>query len=110
MIKVTSFGFKHGRPKDADVIFDCRDLPNPHHVPVLKSLTGKDERVKAFVVGHPESGKLLDAAVDAVQDGNTKIYFGCIGGRHRSVALAEAAGAILERKGFEVEVAHRELA
>lgn len=109
MIEIMSFGFKYGRPQGGHMVFDCRDLPNPHNVPALKALTGKDEKVKLMVCAHPESGTILDRAVMAAGNGIEKIAFGCIGGRHRSVAMAELLADILKRVNYEVRVVHREL-
>jgi UPF0042 nucleotide-binding protein len=115
-----SFGFKHGPPRDADLTFDVRFLPNPHYVPELRPLTGHDPRVVAYVgregkldalYGHLEA--LLDFLLpEYVAEGKAHltVAIGCTGGRHRSVAIAEhLAERFREREGLIVEVAHRDI-
>ena len=116
---VTSFGYKHGLPLDTDLVIDCRFLPNPHWVDDLRPLTGLDEPVRDYVLGQPLTAEFL-AQVDSllamllpayVAEGKSylTIAFGCTGGRHRSVAIAEAVTRSLREKGFDLRVAHRDV-
>jgi UPF0042 nucleotide-binding protein len=117
-VRVVSFGFKYGLPVDADLVFDLRFLPNPHHVPDLKPLTGRDPPVADYVLSAPESISYLRDLERTLADwlpryeAEGKAYLtiavGCTGGRHRSVAIAEALGTHL-RASREVTVAHRDV-
>lgn len=102
-----SFSFRNGVP-DGYVVYDCRSLPNPHNVPHLKPLTGKDKQVQDFLLAHREATDMLLDALRDVNRGN-RVAFGCVGGRHRSVAMAIALQrwAALLRK--PLDVVHREL-
>jgi RNase adapter protein RapZ len=116
---VMSFGYKHGIPADADLVIDCRFLPNPHWIEDLRPQTGLDEPVRAYVMGQAVSGafierleRLLGLLMPSyVREGKSylTIAFGCTGGRHRSVAIAEEVGAFLDRLGYEPVVAHRDV-
>ncbi len=116
---ITSFGFKHGLPLDTDLVLDCRFLPNPHWVDELRDLTGLDEAVRAYVLGQPGTGEFLDAlgtllelllpAYVAEGKSYLTIAFGCTGGHHRSVAIAEEVAARLRRHGFQPKVSHRDI-
>jgi UPF0042 nucleotide-binding protein len=118
-VSVVSFGFKFGAPRDADVQFDVRFLPNPHWVPELRPLPGTDERVRDYVEGQPGYVPFLDrvtALLDATVPGYVaegKSYLtvsvGCTGGHHRSVVVAEALGAYFRARGLPVIVVHRDL-
>lgn len=119
-VKVVSFGFKHGTPRDADMVMDVRFLPNPHWVEDLRAHTGMDDPVRDYVFAQPETGPfvtafegLLDVVVPGyVGEGKRylTIAIGCTGGRHRSVALAEHVAAHLRDTIDEpVVVAHRDL-
>jgi UPF0042 nucleotide-binding protein len=118
--KIVSFGYKHGLPIDVDIVFDCRFLPNPHWVEELRPLTGVDASVREYVLGQPLTAaflermeRMLALVMPAyVQEGKSylTIAFGCTGGQHRSVAIAEEIGALLERSGHEPTVQHRDLA
>ncbi len=118
-VSVVSFGYKHGLPLDVDVVLDCRFLPNPNWVDELRPLTGKDDAVRDYVLGFPQTGafldqleRLLDLLLPAyVEEGKAylSLALGCTGGRHRSVAIAEQVAAALRRKGFEPRVQHRDL-
>lgn len=117
---VSSFGYKHGLPMDVDIVLDCRFLPNPHWVEDLRPLTGLDEAVRRYVLDQPETRsflknleRLLARLLPAyVKEGKSylTIAFGCTGGRHRSVAIAEEIGAFLEKRGFAPSVTHRDIA
>ncbi len=117
---VQSFGFKHGPPRDADLVFDVRFLPNPHYVPELRPFTGLDPRVVDYVA---RGGKLdefyghlvpmLEFLVPEYEEegkAHLSIAIGCTGGRHRSVAIAEHVAAhFREREDVVVEVEHRDV-
>ena len=117
-VDVTSFGFKRGTPRVVDLLFDARFLPNPHWVPELRELTGLDDPVRAYVFAQPDAEPflqhvtgLLDFLVpryEAEGKSYLTIGIGCTGGRHRSVALAEAIGAHLAGRDVEVTVHHRD--
>jgi len=114
-----SFGFKHGIPIDADLVFDIRFLPNPHFVPELRPLDGRDARVSEFIFKHEESRELLrrlqhllDFLLPAYQrEGKAylTIAVGCTGGRHRSVSMVEELRRSLEERGFPPAVVHRDI-
>ena len=116
---VVSFGYKHGLPLDVDLVFDCRFLPNPHWVDELRPLSGLDEPVRRFVLGQPETGPFLERVEELlvplvpafVREGKSylTVALGCTGGRHRSVALAEALAQVLERRGISTAVFHRDI-
>ena len=116
---LVSFGFKHGVPFDADLVFDVRSLPNPHFVESLRPLDGRHERVRSFVLDHPESKEMLRRLEDFLKfvlpcyEREGKAYLtvaiGCTGGRHRSVTLAEELGRFLSGLGYAPTVVHRDL-
>jgi RNase adapter protein RapZ len=117
---IVSFGFKHGVPLDADLVFDARFLPNPHFVPRLKPLTGRDRAVVRFMDRHPVTVEFVAKLSDLlrflvphyVSEGKSylTIAVGCTGGRHRSVMLAERLRAVVgQLKGVKVRVRHRDL-
>jgi RNase adapter protein RapZ len=118
-LTVSSFGYKHGLPLDTDVVLDCRFLPNPHWVDELRPLTGLDEPVRDYVLSQDMTGRfleqiesLLDLLLPAFEaEGKTylTVAFGCTGGRHRSVALAEAVADALRRRNYEPRVTHRDV-
>jgi UPF0042 nucleotide-binding protein len=116
---VMSFGYKHGLPLDVDIVLDCRFLPNPHWVEDLRPLTGLDEPVRRYVLDQRETKgflksleRLLDQLLPAyVQEGKSylTVAFGCTGGRHRSVAIAEEVAKHLQTRGFAPSVTHRDI-
>lgn len=117
---VTSFGYKHGIPLDVDMVIDCRFLPNPHWVEELRPQTGMDPDVSAYVLEQPVTGAFL-ARLERllalilpfyVQEGKSyfTIAFGCTGGRHRSVAIAEKMATVLDHLGHAPAVLHRDVA
>jgi UPF0042 nucleotide-binding protein len=118
-VSVVSFGFKYGLPVDADMVADCRFLPNPHWVPELAPLTGQYPQVRDYVLGQPGAAEFLDAFTRAVQIAlagyqNSGRHFvliavGCTGGKHRSVAMAEQMAQRLSVKWPGVQVMHRDL-
>ena len=116
---LVSFGFKHGVPFDADLVFDVRFLPNPHFVDALRALDGRDERVRTFVLNHPESKELLRRLEDFLRfvlpcyEREGKAYLtvavGCTGGHHRSVTIAEELKRFLSGIGYAPTIVHRDL-
>lgn len=119
-VSVFSFGFKHGMPVEADLMIDVRFLPNPFYDPVMRTLTGKDQLVADFVLENPATERFMDAwqqLLDVAMPGyvaegksHLAIAVGCTGGQHRSVAIAEATAAYLEKSGYHVSISHRDLA
>ncbi len=118
-LTLMSFGFKHGLPMDVDMVLDCRFLPNPHWEESLRPLSGKDPEIQEYVIDRPASQKFLEH-LDAMlidllpayeEEGKTylTIAFGCTGGRHRSVAVAEGMGRILKDRGWRPRVTHRDI-
>ena len=120
-LKITcvSFGFKYGIPVDADFVADMRFLPNPHWVPELKPLTGRDEEVAAYVKDRPAAKTFLEQylpVIETVAEGYLRegkrfmtIAIGCTGGKHRSVAMTEEIAARLRDLGFDASATHRDL-
>ncbi len=116
---VMSFGFKYGIPVDADLVADARFLPNPYWDETLRPLTGQDPRVSADVLGRPGATDFLDSyqrLVQIVSEGYLRegkryvtVAVGCTGGKHRSVAIAEALTARLADDGMDVSCIHRDL-
>lgn len=113
-----SFGFKHGIPLDADLVFDVRCLPNPHYVPDLRPLTGKDDPVKAYIEASPNAMAMLADIRAFVENwlpcfirdhrAYLTVAIGCTGGQHRSVYFVESLGAAF-RDREQVLIRHREL-
>jgi UPF0042 nucleotide-binding protein len=119
VVTLTSFGFKQGPPADADLVFDVRCLPNPHFVPELKPLTGRDKPVVAFMRRHAATGAFLKrltafltfALPQYLKEGKSylTVAIGCTGGQHRSVMIAEAlAKALAAVPGIRLRVHHRD--
>jgi UPF0042 nucleotide-binding protein len=118
-ITLLSFGYKHGVPLESDLLFDTRFLPNPFFVEGLRSRTGRDPEVVAFLEAAPEYAgfrqKLLDLLAflipQYIREGKSylTVSIGCTGGRHRSVGLAEAIASDLRARGYAVTTAHRDL-
>ncbi|MDO5538139.1 MAG: RNase adapter RapZ [Desulfovibrionaceae bacterium] len=116
---VLSFGFKHGVPKDADYIFDLRFLPNPYFVSELRAKSGLEQDVADYVFATPKAREFLTKLTDLLffilplmeTEGRYRLTmgFGCTGGHHRSVAVAEAIGRALQQAGFPVTIEHRHL-
>ncbi len=119
LVTVTSFGFKHGLPVDADLVFDVRFLANPHYVPELKDLSGREAQVAAYVHADPLTGAFQQKMTDLVQfalpqyqrEGKAylNIAIGCTGGQHRSVVLAEDLAALLRSDSYRVSLRHRDI-
>ncbi len=118
IIRVLSFGFKHGLPLDADLIFDVRFLPNPHYVPELRHFPGTEGPVKAYVLKWPEAQQFLHHLGDMlefliplyIREGKTHLVIGigCTGGMHRSVVIAERVRDMLQAK-HRVYHQHRDI-
>jgi UPF0042 nucleotide-binding protein len=118
-VSLMSFGFKHGAPYDADLVFDVRFLPNPHFVDRLKRLDGRDAAVEEFVMSFEESRTLLAKIEDLLRfllplyrrEGKAylTVALGCTGGRHRSVTLVELLRRSLEGAGAAPVVRHRDI-
>lgn len=119
MINVMSFGFKHGIPLDADLVFDVRFLPNPFYIDELKEKTGNDAPVRDYVMSFPEAEEFLKKLTDMirflipnyVKEGKYRlvIAIGCTGGRHRSVTLANALYHALKDHGnYGLSIHHRD--
>ncbi len=116
---VMSFGYKHGVPRDADLVFDCRFLPNPHWVAELRPKTGLDDPVRDYVLGKQATADfiehlmpLLDTLLPSyVAEGKAylTLAMGCTGGRHRSVALAEEVSRLLRARDHEIRTRHRDI-
>jgi UPF0042 nucleotide-binding protein len=120
LVTVVSFGYKFGVPLDADVVFDVRFLPSPHYVGELRSLSGKDQAVRKFVLASDGTQEFLARVRDYLdfalpryaQEGKAylTIALGCTGGRHRSVTLATEVARHLAARGYRAQVEHRDLA
>jgi UPF0042 nucleotide-binding protein len=118
-IMVISFGFKFGIPLDADLVIDVRFLPNPHYEPDLRPLTGNDKEVRDFVFSSQVTTEFMDKYADLlefllpyyIKEGKTTLMvaIGCTGGKHRSVALANRLGDLLNEQELRVTVRHRDL-
>lgn len=118
-VEVISFGYKHGLPMDADLVFDVRFLPNPHYIDTLRPKTGLDQDVRDFVFSYRETkdyvGKLEELLAFSLplhmEEGKTNltIAVGCTGGRHRSVAIARELYDFISRLGFSTAISHRDL-
>ena len=119
MVYVTSFGFRHGVPQDADLLFDVRFLPNPNYIPEFKPLRGLDEKVAAHMRSFPQTGEFIDRIADLliyllphyIKEGKSylTIAFGCTGGHHRSVMIAHEIHRRLTAAGYRVKETHRDV-
>jgi UPF0042 nucleotide-binding protein len=116
---VLSFGFKYGLPLDADLVIDARFLPNPHWVPELRAMTGRDAEVRDYVLGQQDASAFLDRYTDVLRlllpgyrrEGKRYLTLavGCTGGKHRSVAIAEEFARRLSAEGVPATARHRDL-
>lgn len=119
-VSVVSFGFKHGLPMEADLVFDVRFLPNPHYIPELRPKTGLDPDVRDFVFSYQQTKdfvakleELLAICLPSyVDEGKTSLVVavGCTGGKHRSVAVARELGDYIAKRGYVTDVSHRDMA
>jgi UPF0042 nucleotide-binding protein len=118
-VQVLSFGHKYGSPRDVDLMFDVRHLPNPHFIAELRPYSGSDPRVARYIKSKPETGETLRRFGDLVdyllplykREGKSYVTIGvgCTGGRHRSVMTANELARHLRRGGYDVTVVHRDL-
>ncbi|HZU41737.1 MAG TPA: RNase adapter RapZ [Terriglobales bacterium] len=118
LVSCVSFGYRHGVPEDADLVFDVRFLPNPHFVPEFRALTGRDSRVVRYILSFPQTQEFISRISELlvyllphyVREGKSylTISFGCTGGQHRSVMIAEDVGKRLRKAGYKVKILHRD--
>ncbi|HTT19493.1 MAG TPA: RNase adapter RapZ [Candidatus Sulfotelmatobacter sp.] len=118
LVSSVSFGFRNGVPEDADLVFDVRFLPNPHFVPEFRPLTGRHPRVAKYIRSFPQTQEFITRISDLlvyllphyIHEGKSylTIAFGCTGGQHRSVMIAEEVGKHLRRAGYRVKIVHRD--
>jgi UPF0042 nucleotide-binding protein len=119
MIHVTSFGYRNGVPPDSDLVFDVRFLPNPNYIPRFKNLTGKNPGVARYIRSFPQTAEFLSRISDLlvyllphyIREGKSylTIAFGCTGGQHRSVMIADEIRSSLAKAGFQSKVSHRDI-
>lgn len=119
MVCSMSFGFRHGVPTDADLVFDVRFLPNPNYIPEFKSLSGRNTRVARFIRSYPQTQEFIERVASMllflmphyIHEGKSylTIAFGCTGGRHRSVMMAEEIGKRLQKTGYATRISHRDI-
>ena len=119
LVSCLSFGFKNGVQLDADIVFDVRFLPNPHFVPEFRKRTGKDPKVAAYIRSFPQTEEFLERVSELmlyllphyVEEGKSylTVAFGCTGGQHRSVMMAEEVRRRLKKAGYQVKTAHRDI-
>lgn len=120
LIYVTSFGYRKGVPPDSDLVFDVRFLPNPNYIPRFKNLTGRNPAVARYIRSFPQTVEFIARISDLlvyllphyIREGKSylTIAFGCTGGQHRSVMIADAIRKKLADAGFKVKVSHRDAA
>ena len=118
-VNVTSFGYKHGIPMETDLVLDMRFIPNPYYVPSLKKLTGNNKKVSQYVLRHEIAQNFVvqlrsminTIAPCYVKEGkyHLNIAFGCTGGQHRSVAMANKMAEVFREDGYRVTLEHRDL-
>lgn len=118
-IAVTSFGFRNGGPTDSDLVFDVRFLPNPNYIPEFKPLTGRHPSVARYIRSFPQTQEFVDRIAQLLvyliphyrREGKSylTISFGCTGGQHRSVMIAEDVSKRLAKAGYKVKVGHRDM-
>jgi UPF0042 nucleotide-binding protein len=118
MVSIVSFGYKAGVPNDSDLLFDVRFLPNPHFVPEFRPLTGRHPQVAKYIRSFPQTREFIDRISELliyliphyVREGKSylTIGFGCTGGQHRSVMIAEDVKKRLAKAGYRVKVVHRD--
>jgi len=120
LIYIASFGYRHGLPPDCDLVFDVRFLPNPNYIPKFKKLTGRNPAVARYIRSFPQTSEFLDRITDLlvyllphyIREGKSylTIGFGCTGGHHRSVMIADQMRKNLAAAGFQAKVTHRDAA
>jgi UPF0042 nucleotide-binding protein len=119
VIYVNSFGFRHGVPTDSDLVFDVRFLPNPNYIPEYRNLTGKDRRVARYIRSFPQTNEFIQRISDLliyllphyIREGKSylTIAFGCTGGHHRSVMMADETRKLLSKAGYKAKSSHRDV-
>jgi UPF0042 nucleotide-binding protein len=119
LVSCVSFGFRHGVPEEADLVFDVRFLPNPHFVPEFRGLTGRHPSVAKYIRSFPQTQEFVNRISDLlvyllphyIHEGKSylTISFGCTGGQHRSVMIAEEVGKRLHKAGYRVKAVHRDM-
>jgi UPF0042 nucleotide-binding protein len=119
LISSLSFGYKNGIPLEADLIFDVRFLPNPHFIPEFRPLTGKHPKLIAYLRKFPQTREFLDRVTSMllfllphyIHEGKSylTVAFGCTGGQHRSVMIAEEISRRLGKEGYRIKTAHRDM-
>ena len=120
VVYVTSFGYRHGVPADSDLVFDVRFLPNPNYIPAFKKLTGRNPKVAHYIRSFPQTVEFIERISDLliyllphyIAEGKSylTIAFGCTGGHHRSVMIAEQIHKNLSGAGYRTKVSHRDIA
>ena len=118
LVSCVSFGFKHGVPDDVDLVFDVRFLPNPHFVPEFRPLTGRHPKVAKYIRSFPQTAEFIQRISELlvyllphyIHEGKSylTIGFGCTGGQHRSVMIAEDVAKRLKKAGYRIKVVHRD--
>jgi len=118
-VGIVSFGYKYGIPLDADLVFDCRFLPNPHYVEALRPLPGESPEVRRFVLSQPATQEFVRRLVEMmdyllpqyVEEGKAHltVAIGCTGGKHRSVVLGDELATYLKDRGYKVTLRHRDV-
>jgi UPF0042 nucleotide-binding protein len=119
MVYVTSFGYRHGVPADSDLVFDVRFLPNPNYIPRFKKLTGRHPTVARYIRSFPQTVEFIDRISELlvyllphyIREGKSylTIAFGCTGGHHRSVMMADQIRKNLADAGYRAKVTHRDM-
>jgi len=119
LVSCVSFGFRHGVPEEADLVFDVRFLPNPHFVPEFRQLTGRHPSVAKYIRSFPQTQEFILRISDLlvyllphyIREGKSylTISFGCTGGQHRSVMIAEEVGKRLHKAGYRLKIVHRDM-
>lgn len=120
LIYITSFGYRHGLPQEADLVFDVRFLPNPNYIPKFKKLTGRHPGVAKYIRSFPQTEEFISRISDLlvyllphyIREGKSylTIGFGCTGGHHRSVMIADQVRQNLSNAGYQAKVTHRDTA
>jgi len=119
MVYVTSFGYRYGVPADSDLVFDVRFLPNPNYIPQFKKLSGRHPKVARYIRSFPQTAEFIERISQLlvyllphyIREGKSylTIAFGCTGGRHRSVMIADEMRKRLARHGFRIKTTHRDM-
>ncbi len=119
MVYITSFGYRHGVPPDSDLVFDVRFLPNPNYIPKFKKLTGRNPGVARYIRSFPQTQEFIERISELliyllphyIREGKSylTIGFGCTGGHHRSVMIADQIRKNLAQSGFQTKVSHRDM-